>query len=216
MVSMACRPSAQPLYRGKGKLNHLTDEQLLMRFRRTGDRDFFSRLVRRYERPLYTYLRRYLGDAEMAEDAFQAAFLQVYLKRDQFEPTRRFRPWLYTIATNQAIDAQRRSKRHRLVSLDRGGADTEEELSRLLDLAVSSEENPYDVAVTEEARQWIRGSLVALPEHLREAVELVYFEGLKYREAADRLRIPVGTIKSRLHAAVTRLTEVSEEAGIES
>ena len=81
----------------------------------------FAELVRRYERELYSYLRRYLGDAEMAEDAFQAAFLQVHLKCQQFEAGRSVRPWLYTIATNQAIDAQRRSRRHRMVSLDRSG-----------------------------------------------------------------------------------------------
>ena len=54
----------------------------------------------------------------MAEDVFQATFLQVHLRCDQFEEGRRFRPWLYTVATNQAIDAQRRNKRHRMVSLD--------------------------------------------------------------------------------------------------
>src|SRR5436305_14497208 len=97
----------------------LSDEELLLGYRESGDANLFSELVRRYERELYSYLRRYLGDASMAEDAFQATFLQVHLKCDQFEEGRKFRPWLYTIATNQAIDAQRRNKRHRSVSLDR-------------------------------------------------------------------------------------------------
>ena len=95
-----------------------TDEHILIEYRQTGDRELFAQLVYRYERELYTYLRRYLGDAQMAEDAFQGAFLQVHLKCDQFQEGRRFRPWLYTIATNQAIDARRRNKRHRMVSLD--------------------------------------------------------------------------------------------------
>src|SRR5436190_3601432 len=105
-----------------GPMQHapsLSDEELLLGYRETGDPKLFSELVRRYERELYSYLRRYLGDAGMAEDAFQATFLQVHLKCDQFEEGRKFRPWLYTIATNQAIDAQRRNKRHRSVSLDR-------------------------------------------------------------------------------------------------
>ncbi len=100
------------------KENPVTDEQLLLRYRQTGDRELFAQLVYRYERELYSYLRRYLGEAEMAEDAFQAAFLQVHLKCDQFQIGRRFRPWLYTIATNQAIDARRRNRRHRMLSLD--------------------------------------------------------------------------------------------------
>ena len=63
----------------------LTDEELLLHYRQTGDRAVFARLVNRYERELYSYLRRYTNDAEMAEDVFQAAFLQVHLKCEQFE-----------------------------------------------------------------------------------------------------------------------------------
>src|SRR5690606_19500070 len=87
-----------------GDEHFLSDEQLLIEYRETGGRELFAQLVQRYERELYSYLRRYLGDAEIAEDVFQATFLQIHLKREQFEEGRRFRPWLYTIATNQAID----------------------------------------------------------------------------------------------------------------
>ena len=111
------------------------DEELLMRYREGGDRDAFAQLVRRYEREMFSYLRRFLGSAEMAEDAFQTTFLQVHLKCDQFQSGRRFRPWLYTIATHQAIDHQRRNKRHRLVSLDRSGTGVgEDDLGRLINL----------------------------------------------------------------------------------
>ena len=96
-----------------------SDDQILAIYKRKGDRELFAHLVRRYERELYGYLRRYVGNAEMAEDVFQATFLQIHLKCEQFDEGRRFRPWLYTIATNQAIDAQRRNKRHRMASLDR-------------------------------------------------------------------------------------------------
>merc|ERR1712176_1221859 len=99
---------------GVGSGTSSTDEDLINRFRRHDDNSAFESL-----------LRRYLGNAEMAEDVFQATFLQIHLKKEQFEEGRRFRPWLYTIATNQAIDAQRRNKRHRMVSLDNraGGQD---------------------------------------------------------------------------------------------
>ncbi|NBW97168.1 MAG: sigma-70 family RNA polymerase sigma factor, partial [Planctomycetia bacterium] len=101
-----------------------SDEDLLRRFRVDDDMAAFEALVHRYERELFSYLRRYLGSAEMADDVFQATFLQVHLKKENFEDGRRFRPWLYTIATNQAIDAQRRNKRHRMVSIDqRAGGD---------------------------------------------------------------------------------------------
>jgi RNA polymerase sigma-70 factor (ECF subfamily) len=164
--------------------------------------------LRRYERELYSYLRRYLGDAEMAEDAFQAAFLQVHLKCDQFEEGRKFRPWLYTIATNQAIDAQRRNRRHRMVSLDQPTGDASQDVGKLLDLLESSEANPLAHAKHAEHREWIRQAMEDLPEHLRAVVQLVYYQGLKYREAAEVLSVPVGTVKSRLHAAILKLNEV--------
>jgi RNA polymerase sigma-70 factor (ECF subfamily) len=183
----------------------LTDEELLLGYCRTGDRDLFTELVRRYERELYSYLRRYLGDAEMAEDAFQAAFLQVHLKCQQFEAGRALRPWLYTIATNQAIDAQRRSRRHRMVSLDRAGHADGEEVGKLLDLLVSQEASPTAELTAVERREWIGQAVANLPQPLRDVVNLVYFQDLKYREAAEALNIPVGTVKSRMHAAVAKL-----------
>ncbi len=78
---------------------------------RRGDRRLFEELIRRYERELFNYLKQYLGDTQLAEDAFQSTFLQVHLKCDQFDPERRFRPWLYAVATNQAIDTQRQRRR---------------------------------------------------------------------------------------------------------
>src|SRR5580698_3743440 len=128
---------------GTGELASFSDEELLDRHRSHADRSAFGELVHRYERELYSYLRRYLGDATMAEDAFQATFLQVHLKVDQFEEGRKFRPWLYTIATNQAIDAQRRNKRHRNISLDRSSKSSgDDDVGALVDLLVSREPNP--------------------------------------------------------------------------
>lgn len=189
-----------------------TDEELLLRYRDCGNRDCFSELVRRYERELYSYLRRYLGDAEMAEDAFQAAFLQVHLKCEQFEPGRTFRPWLYTIAINQAIDAQRRCRRHRMVSLDRTSGSGGEEVGKLLDLLVSSEPSPTLQIGQDERRVWLQNSVEQLPQALRDVLHLVYFQDMKYREAAEALDIPVGTVKSRVHAAVLKLTEAWKQA----
>src|SRR5689334_8866009 len=135
--------NSKTLAAGPVKVSELSDEELLDHFRKTEDRDAFTELVHRYERELFSYLRRYLGDAEMAEDAFQATFLQVHLKSHQFEEGRKFRPWLYTIATNQAIDAQRRNKRHRNISLDRNTRqENGDELGSLMDLLVSREPHP--------------------------------------------------------------------------
>ena len=187
-----------------------------MGYRKTGDAAMFGELVSRYEREIYSYLRRYLGSSDMAEDAFQATFLQLHLKCDQFESGRKLRPWLYMIATNQAIDLQRRSKRHRMVSLDRAGPRLRaDDAGKLMDLLLSQERNPVDQADAEESHEWVREALNQLPEYLRLAVHLVYFQGLKYREAAEVLSIPVGTVKSRLHAAILKLNDAWTSAQLD-
>jgi RNA polymerase sigma-70 factor (ECF subfamily) len=192
---------------GQDVTKRISDEALLLNYRQTGSRDDFAQLVERYERELYSYLRRYLNDAELAQDVFQATFLQVHLKCEQFEEGRRFRPWLYTIATNQAIDAQRRNRRHRMVSLDRAGVSNDDEIGALVDLLVSGEPNPLRELDRQERRETIRESVEQLPDSLKAVVVLVYYQGMKYREAADVLDIPVGTVKSRLHTAIQKLTE---------
>jgi len=182
------------------------DEDLLRRFRVKDDAAAYEMLVHRYEQELFSYLRRYLGSAEMAEDAFQATFLQVYLKKENFEDGRRFRPWLYTIATNQAIDAQRRNRRHRMVSIDqRAGGD--DDVGALVEMLSGRDQTADEQMADEEAREWVRSAVDDLPESLKGTVLLVYHQGMKYREAADVLGIPVGTVKSRLHAALLKLNE---------
>jgi RNA polymerase sigma-70 factor (ECF subfamily) len=186
-----------------------TDEELLLAHRLQGRREAFEMLVHRYEREIYSYLRRYLSDATLAEDVFQATFLQLHLKADQFEEGRKVRPWLYTIATNQAIDAQRRNRRHKMVSLDRRSrADAvRDDVGSLLDLLTTKEPGAAAKLEGEERRRWVQEAVEQLPDALREAVLLVYYQGLKYREAAEALEIPVGTVKSRMHAAILKLNE---------
>ena len=190
-----------------------TDEELLLDYRLHQNRRAFEELVRRYEREMYSYLRRYVGDATMAEDVFQATFLQLHLKAEQFEEGRKVRPWLYTIATNQAIDAQRRNRRHKMVSLDRRGSSdsVRDDVGSLIELLTSKEPGAATNLDAEERRKWIQKAVNDLPDALRQAVLLVYYQGLKYREAADVLNIPVGTVKSRMHAALLKLNEAWTE-----
>lgn len=187
----------------------LSDEQLMLMYRDQGARQAFEELVHRYERELYSYLCRYLDDVELAEDAFQQTFLQVHLKCDQYDADRKVRPWLYTVATNQAIDAQRRTRRHRMLSLDRRlGDDAENETGSLVDLLAQDEPGPAEALEASEDRDYVRNVLAQLPEAMREVVTLIYYQGLKYREAAEVLSLPVGTVKSRMHGAIEKLNEL--------
>jgi len=194
-------------------IRQLSDEQLLFEYRSTESASIFAELVSRYERELYNYLKRFLADAAMAEDVFQTTFLQVHLKSDLFEQGRKFRPWLYTIATNQAIDAQRRNRRHRRLSLDQGHS-AEGDSGSLMEVIATRESGPHQSAESREWAEWVREAVTTLPDPLQSAVRLVYFRGMKYRDAAKVLSIPVGTVKSRLHSAIRRLGQSWRETRV--
>ena len=184
-----------------------SDEELMEFFCKTNDESFLEQLIKRYEYDLYHYLRRFLGDAQLAEDVFQSTFLQIYLKSSQYEIGRRFRPWLYMIATNQAIDLQRRNKRHKSASLEKDvqiGGDTLEGIS-LLEILPGNTPTPDEQLENQERKNEIHACVDQLPDPLRQVVNLVYYEGIKYREVAQILDIPVGTVKSRLHTAMKHL-----------
>ena len=184
------------------------DEELMMRFR-AGETQAFGALVRRYERELYGYLRRYLGDGSLAEDVFQNTFLQLYLKSGQYEAGRRVRPWLYTIATHQAVDALRRNGRRQAVSLELARETTPDgEADSLAATLEGRGIDPFEAAVGQEQAERVRAAVARLPDFLRQVLLLAYYQGLKYREVAEALDIPVGTVKSRLHAALVKLQEL--------
>jgi RNA polymerase sigma-70 factor (ECF subfamily) len=196
------------------ELSQLADEELMNKYREEGRAVLFNELVHRYERELYRYLARYLGDPTAAEDVFQNTFLQVHLKRGLFENGRPFRPWLYAIATDQAVDALRKAGRHPTVSLDRrvSAARSESEAGNLIDLLVSENVGPLVELQESERQQWVRDSIAKLPDALRQTLILAYHQDLKYREIAEILKIPVGTVKSRLHAALEKLQQMAKSA----
>lgn len=195
---------------------HCSDEDLFLQYRATEDASLFASLVSRYERELYSYLRRFLGDDAMAEDVFQTTFLQVHIKSNLFESGRKFRPWLYTIATNQAIDAQRRNRRHRRLSLDQAHRAQGEDAGTLMEVVAACDAGPHERVESNERAEWVRQAVASLPEPLESAVQLVYFRGMKYRDAAQVMSVPVGTVKSRLHSAIQRLSQSWRELQVAS
>ena len=188
-----------------------TDEALMSRYRDSAQTADYNELIRRYERELYRYLARYLGDAALAEDVFQNTFLQVHLKRALYEDGRPFRPWLYAIATHQAVDSLRKIGRHPTVSLDqqRSGSD-DTDPGALIDLLVNEGPSPLGELQEKERQAWVKQSIERLPDTLKQTLVLAYYQDLKYREIADILKIPVGTVKSRLHAALAKLGEMAK------
>jgi RNA polymerase sigma-70 factor, ECF subfamily len=186
------------------------EEELLMEYVEGGNREAFSELVHRYEHSMYNYLRKYLGDAQLAEDAFQATFLQVHLKCRDFKPGAKVRPWLYAIATNQATDLLRRKRRHKAVSLhsETQTSNGNRNRSALLDFLKNDDVGAGEQTEAAEYRRLLWFAVEKLPEKSKGVILLVMYEGLKYREAAEALGIPIGTVKSRVHAALRTLREL--------
>jgi RNA polymerase sigma-70 factor (ECF subfamily) len=186
----------------------LTDEKLLLEYRQ-GRADRFELLVRRYAQELYHCVYRLLGSAAAAEDVVQETFLQVHLAAARFDPRRRFRPWVFTIAVNKARDSLRSRRRPRESSLDNGAAGAAEG-PRFADLLADANDRPVLALETEERSLRIRSVVSRLPDHLREVLVLGYYHGMAYKDMADVLGVPLGTVKSRLHAAVAAFGRLHE------
>lgn len=178
-----------------------TDEQLLADYV-AGQIDGFELLVRRHSQELFRFLARFTGSGTMAEDIAQEAFLQVHLSAASFDKSRRFKPWLFTIAANKARDQMRSRRRRPEIPLDAHVGAEEDESQRFLDFLADSSAAPADTAEHEEEREFVRTLLSRLPEHLREVLVLSYYHRFPYKEIAEILDVPLGTVKSRLHAAV--------------
>ena len=156
-----------------------------------GDPAALAGLVERHSARVHAYLVRYTRSREDADDLLQETWIRVARSARRFDPARRFRTWLYGIATNLGRDLFRRRG-----SRARG----------LLDAAAQAQATPPPEAGIAERRE-LRERIAKLPERMREVVLLRYFEGMNEAEMSAALGIARGTVKSRLHSALGRLRE---------
>ena len=182
-------------------MNAPTDEQLLTRHL-DGDASAFRTLVERHHGELLQFIFRFTNSRAVAEDVVQDAFLQVHLSAGSFDPSRRLKPWLFTIAANKARDHLRSRTRRREVPLDAQIGDQDDTGQRFLDLLADEGTEPLAQLAEDEKRAVVRAIVEQMPTHLSEALILAYYHRFAYREMAEILEIPLGTVKSRLHAAV--------------
>ena len=192
--------------RGTQQQNGRSDEQLMADYRR-GDRNSFGDLVTRYERELYHFLVRFLGDRAAAEDVFQETFLQIHQSADQFDPQRRFRPWLFTIAANKARDLIRSQARRPTNPLQASITPGDSDSGEFIDLMQSVDAFPEAPMERRELQESVQKTVMGMPDHLREILLLSYFHQFPYKQISDILDIPLGTVKSRLHAAVAHFAD---------
>ena len=167
-------------------------EPKLIALAQRGDRQAFGELVRRHREGVANVVYRMCGDANLAEDAAQEAFIRAWQHLPSYRPRSPFRNWVYRIATNAALDALRRERE--TVDVD------------TLSLA-SPYEGPEATVERGERGERVRWAVLALPPASRAVLVLREYEDLSYREIADTLAIPIGTVMSRLNYARNRLRE---------
>jgi RNA polymerase sigma-70 factor (ECF subfamily) len=189
-----------PGYAGATEEPAISDEELLLRYTQ-GQMDAFEALVGRYRRELFVFLARFVGDAALAEDVFQETFLQVHLSSGGFDFARRLRPWLFTIAANKARDALRSRFRRPAAELDAEVAGGEDG-TRYVNLMPADIPPPGETIENQETSQAVKSIVGQMPESLRTVLLLSYFHQFPYKDIAEILDVPLGTVKSRLHVAV--------------
>jgi RNA polymerase sigma-70 factor (ECF subfamily) len=192
-------------------LSNRSDELLLEDYRR-GDLAAFDEIIDRYRNEMLHFLIRFLGSRAAAEDVFQETFLQVHLSADSFDVDRRFKPWVFTIAANKARDYHRKNHRRSTLSLSGGG--DQDDRGGVIDLLDADLPSPDSPVLDSERSRLVKRVVDAMPAHLREILLLSYFQRLSYSQIADSLQIPLGTVKSRLHAAVAAFAKAWRAARV--
>lgn len=180
--------------------NGLSDEKVFERYRR-GESALLRTLIERHHDDLIRFLTRLIGDRSTAKDVFQETFLQIHVSAETFDATRKFRPWLFTIAANKGRDYLRKRGRRQSMEISAPvGPDGDgPSIVDLMRIDVPSPDAALDAAERDEQ---VQRALGALSPTMREILLLAYFQRLTYAQMAEDLEIPLGTVKSRLHAAV--------------
>lgn len=160
---------------------------------RDGDEEAFVTLYRQYRDRIYNFARRLLGDAALAEEATQDAFLKLYAARARYEPRSRFSTFMFRIARNHCLNLRARHENRRV---DR---------NRTLDHYPGDTATPDRETERRELRAALSAALVQLPENQASAVVLAQYEGLSYREIAGVLGVSESATKSLIHRARERL-----------
>ena len=185
-----------------------SDEQAMWRVQMQDDAEAFAELMRRWERPIQNLCTRMTGDRHRGEDLAQEAFLRIYTRRKDYEPSSKFSTYLWRVALNVCYDELRRLKRRRESPLDQVDS-----LDAMDELPDGSPASSTRIEAEERAAE-VRAALQQLAEPYRAVVVMRHYEDLKFLEIAEVLAIPEGTVKSRMAEAMTQLSKILRTAAI--
>lgn len=183
-----------------------SDEELMRRFQ-SGEEAAFRVLFDRYASHLINFAYRLLARRDESEDLAQEVLLRVYKGRDRFDPSRLFRPWIFSIAARLASNRLRYTKRHPAVSLDKPAGE-DEQTPPNLDHRNDSSPSVDETLERQEIVSAVQQAIQALPENQRAAVLLARFEDMSYEEIATTMGSSVSSVKSLLFRARQTLKAV--------
>jgi RNA polymerase sigma-70 factor (ECF subfamily) len=183
-----------------------SDAELLASYGK-GDEAAFREIVSRYKNGLYAFLRQFLNRQDLVEDVFQETLLQLFTSRESFDDSRPLRPWLFTIAANKARDALRKWQRTAAIPIGTLGEPEDSSFDDMLNTISADTTMPYEELEKNETALQVERIIANMPDNLREILILAYFNKFSYKQMAQILSIPIGTVKSRLHTAVAHFAK---------
>ncbi len=181
--------------------HQFTDEELIAQFQ-AGNENAYLEIVARFKNRLFAFVYRFVGDSDLAEDLVQDTLIKVYTHRHAYREIARFSTWIYTIAGNLARTELRKRKRRATFSMSTlGFGEREYELP-------SEDYAPTKTLEGEQTEKHIRSALAKLPLHFRTVIILRDVQELSYEEISKIMKIPLGTVKSRVNRARLRLQDM--------
>jgi RNA polymerase sigma-70 factor (ECF subfamily) len=180
-----------------------TDEEAMRRVQTADDHQAFARLMARWQEPIYRLCARMTGDLHLGQDLAQEAFMRIYSKRHTYQPGSRVSTWMWRIALNLCYDELRRRQRR-----ENSGNEPDDLKGDSQPENAMPGPTPDQRLDHQEQSALVRQALLQLPETLRSVVILRHYENLKFREIANLLEVPEGTVKSRMAEALGRLNRL--------
>ena len=177
----------------------LSDEELVDLVRES-DTEAYVEVVVRYQQKLYRYLKYLTGETGAAEDLVQDVFIKAYRNLFGFDTRRSFSSWIYRIAHNEGVNYLKKSRRHRVTSLDALGTSP-----------AAKEPSSYDELHRRQLQQMLHECLDELEARYRGPLALYYFEDKTYRDISEILRVPTGTVGTLISRGKKRLRIICEE-----
>lgn len=189
----------------------MTDAQII-NYILNGDRSRFNTLVWRWEKPLYNFILRYLGNKELARDVSQKVFIRVYKNLNKLRDPNKFSSWIYQIASNLCKDEIKKMSYRDFISLDLIQENNENDGYRLPDQLRDSEQSLPDAKLNQkQISNIVQKALQQLPEEQRVVIIMKEYQGLKFKEIAETLNQPLNTIKSRMYYGLNGLRKIFEQ-----